>query len=83
MRTDPLDFGLKLGDTRAQLVARITVEALAAQQTGSVSSHPGAVVIVHCSAASDALRLLSTGLEVRGPGVASSQQEAAAGVANA
>lgn len=58
------DFSFEQRNARAKFILRIAVEAFAGEKAGGIAASAGAVII-HCVAASDARRLLSTGRQAR------------------
>ena len=44
---DPGDFGLELGDTLIEFVARVAVEALGLECAGGIAARSRAVVFIH------------------------------------
>ena len=61
MRGHAIDLGFEQLDAGIEFVQRIAVEAFAGEQAGGIAARFRSIIIVHCTAASDALRLLSTG----------------------
>ena len=64
MRLYPGDFAFQLGNAQVKFIQRIAVEAFVANQACCILAGAAcgerAFIILHCNAASDGLRLLST-----------------------
>lgn len=65
----PRDLGFEQRDPLVQLLARIAVEAFLREHAGRIGPRAGAIVVVHCGAASAARCLLSTGAAAKPEGV--------------
>ena len=58
--SDAGNLCLKLRDARIKLCQRIAIKAFAREKACGIATRSRSIIVVHCSAASDGLRLLST-----------------------